>query len=141
MGPRLRGDDSLPLPGRFAVFATSATKSPIPITVDQCVRITASPVVRSGGVRSRRSDNNNKSGQEKAVRRSAMQQQSSMARSDQSPAPADPGAERHLPPAYLASWAVHGTVCAMHKVGSEIAVEAVPPDAAALLTQLGDTDR
>lgn len=63
-----------------------------------------------------------------------------MARSEQSPPPADPGAERHLPPAYLASWAVHGTVCAMHKVGSEIAVEAVPPDAAALLTQLGDTD-
>jgi hypothetical protein len=69
-----------------------------------------------------------------------MQQQTSMARSEQSPAPADPGAEGHLPPAYLASWAVRGTLCAMHKVGSEIAVDAVPPDAAALLPQLGDTD-
>ena len=66
-----------------------------------------------------------------------MQQQIPTAQSD-APSPADPGETRHLPPVYLASWAQRGTLCAMHKVDGEIAVDVVPPDAAALLPTLPD---
>jgi len=66
-----------------------------------------------------------------------MQQQIPTAQSE-APSPADPGETRHLPPVYLASWASRGTLCAMHKVDGEIAVDVVPPDAAALLPTLPD---
>jgi hypothetical protein len=66
-----------------------------------------------------------------------MQQQTSPIQSDGS-SPAEPGAAGHLPPVYLASWAERGTLCAMHRVDGEIAVEVVPPDTAALLTTLPD---
>ncbi len=38
-------------------------------------------------------------------------------------------AERYLPRAYLASWAVRGAVCAMHRVEGEVVAEWVAPDA------------
>src|SRR5579871_2847353 len=36
----------------------------------------------------------------------------------------------HLPSAYLASWAVRGTLCAMHKAENDLVVESVSPDEA-----------
>lgn len=76
-------------------------------------------------------------------------QQSSVARFTEAPSP-DEGMEGVLPPAhlvpaylssaYLVSWAVRSTLCAMRKIGSEIVVESVPADAAVLTPQPRDND-
>jgi len=53
----------------------------------------------------------------------------------------DSRTERYLPAAYLASWAVRGTLCAMHRLGGEVVVEAVPPDEAGfVLWPCGNAD-
>ncbi len=75
----------------------------------------------------------------KAVRRSAMQQDS-VALSTEAFAPVDHSMERYLPPAYLASWAARGTLCAMRRVESEVVVEWVPPDATGFVPQPRDND-
>src|SRR5258708_28492184 len=67
-------------------------------------------------------------------------QQDSVALSIEVPWPADHRMARYLPSAYLASWAVRGSLCEMRKVESEIVVEAMPPDATGLWPQLRDID-
>jgi hypothetical protein len=75
----------------------------------------------------------------KAVWRSAMQQDS-VALSTEALLPVDHSTERYLSPAYLASWAVRGTLCAMRRVESEVVVESVPPDATGFVPQLREND-